>query len=124
MKPAADRGAVIHLHTDGDIRALLPDLLTLPLGVLNLQDTVNGIDWIAEQIKGRFAIDLDVDRIVLSREARPEAVADYLESAVTRLFDPAGGLILTYGLYPGVPPENVRALAESFRNIAEYRRNS
>jgi hypothetical protein len=35
-----------------------------------------------------------------------------------KLHDPAGGLILTYGLYPGVPMPIVEVLMDSLERIA------
>ena len=40
------------MHSDGDIRALLDDLLVSGVDAINLQDLVNGIDWIAANLKG------------------------------------------------------------------------
>jgi uroporphyrinogen decarboxylase len=118
MQPAADSNVIIHLHTDGDISALLKDLLTLPIDVINLQDTVHGLDWIAEQVKGRMVIDLDIDRVLINRSANPDSVREYLDTLMRKLHDPAGGLILTYGLYPGVPMPIVEVLMDSLERIA------
>lgn len=110
MNPAHDRGAIIHMHSDGDIRTLIPDLLTLPIDVINLQDAVNGVPWIAENVKGRVVIDLDIDRQHVTVSGTPEEIRRYVRDILRRLADPAGGLILTFGLYPGTPLENAAAL--------------
>jgi len=52
MQPARDSGCVIHMHSDGDIRDLLEDLLDCGIDVLNVQDLVNGVDWLEEHVKG------------------------------------------------------------------------
>ena len=57
-----DGGCIVHVHSDGDLRALVEDLLTCPIDVLNLQDLVNGLEWIRVRLKGRVCIDLDIDR--------------------------------------------------------------
>ncbi|HHH76028.1 MAG TPA: hypothetical protein ENL03_03270, partial [Phycisphaerae bacterium] len=59
MKPARDKGCIVHMHSDGDIRTLVDDLVDGGVEVINLQDMVNGIDWIAEKFSGRTCIDLD-----------------------------------------------------------------
>ena len=61
MKPARDSGAIIHMHSDGDIRTLADDLIDGGVDVLNLQDLVNGIDWIRDRYAGKTCIDLDID---------------------------------------------------------------
>lgn len=62
VAPARQAGCIIHMHSDGDIRQLAGDLLEIGIDVINLQDLVNGVDWIAANLKGRVCIDLDIDR--------------------------------------------------------------
>ena len=118
MEPAERADILIHMHADGDIRSLAEDLLTLPVDTYNIQDTVNGIDWIADTLKGRVAIDLDIDRVALSHQNSVTRVYEYFNRVLERLSDPAGGLILTYGLYPGVPIEIADALMDAMEQIA------
>ncbi|MBC8452270.1 MAG: hypothetical protein H8D65_00270, partial [Spirochaetes bacterium] len=118
MREADRKDIIIHMHSDGDLSALIDDILTLPLQVLNLQDTVHGLEWIADKVKGKKVIDLDVDRVLINRESSLDRVREYLESIVTKLFSPEGGLILTYGLYPGVPEEIVCVLMDTLENMA------
>lgn len=40
----------------------LKDLIEGGVKVINLQDLVNGIDWIAGKFAGKVSIDLDIDR--------------------------------------------------------------
>ncbi|TVR70494.1 MAG: hypothetical protein EA427_05610 [Spirochaetaceae bacterium] len=113
MEPAHEHDAIIHMHSDGDIRALVPDLLTLPLRVLNLQDRVNGVSWIEENLKGRVVIDLDLDRQHVTVSGTPADVRAHVREVLRKLGDRAGGLIITFGLYPGTPLENAAALMDA-----------
>ncbi|MBS3764661.1 MAG: hypothetical protein KGZ25_15285, partial [Planctomycetes bacterium] len=45
VAPAKEAGCVIHMHSDGDIRELCEDIIDVGVEVINLQDLVNGIDW-------------------------------------------------------------------------------
>ena len=72
MRRRADAGCVVHMHSDGDIRRLVDDLLEGGVEVVNLQDLVNGIDWIAERFAGKVCIDLDIDRQNITLAARPQ----------------------------------------------------
>ena len=63
MKPARDAGCIIHMHSDGDVRDLVDDLVDSGVQVVNLQDLVNGIEWIRQRFKGKMCIDLDIDII-------------------------------------------------------------
>ncbi|MBA7655316.1 hypothetical protein ES703_63220 [subsurface metagenome] len=47
MAPAHEASCLVHMHCDGDIRDLAGDLTGCGVDALNLQDLVNGIDWIA-----------------------------------------------------------------------------
>jgi hypothetical protein len=120
MDPARAAGCVIHMHSDGDIRALAADLLTDGVQVLNLQDLVNGLDWIADTLAGRVCIDLDVDRQSVTRFGSPAQIDALLRSEVTRLGRREGGLMMVYGLYPGTPIENAWAVADAMERSASH----
>ncbi len=118
MAPARANGCVIHMHSDGDIRELVDDLLEGGIEVLNLQDLVNGIDWIRDRLAGRVCIDLDIDRQAVTRFGSPEQIDALIREEVAKLGSRKGGLMLRYGLYPGVPLENVRALMDAMERYA------
>lgn len=118
MEPAEQHGCVIHMHSDGDIRALADDLLTLPVDVFNIQDTANTIGWLARHMKGKVAIDLDIDRMHITQKEEPRAVRAYLTHVMRTMYDRAGGLILTYGLYPGTPQANIETMMDFLEDVA------
>ena len=122
MAPARKSGAVIHMHSDGDIRTLAEDLIEGGVDVLNLQDQVNGIDWIEENLKSRVCIDLDIDRVKITPFGSPAEIHDYIREVVERLGSPQGGFMMIYGLYPGVPEENVTALMDAMEKYANFYR--
>lgn len=120
MKPARDKGCIIHMHSDGDIRELADDLIDGGVEVLNLQDLVNGIDWIAGRYAGKICIDLDIDRQQITRFGTPRQIDDLIKEEVTKLASRKGGLMMIFGLYPGTPLENVRALMDAMEKYATY----
>ena len=120
MKPAREAGAVIHMHSDGDIRTLADDLIDGGVDILNIQDLVNGIDWIREKFFGRYALELDIDRQKVTVFGTPAEVEALVREEVTRLSSPAGGLMLIYGWYAGTPLENVRALMDALEKYMFY----
>lgn len=120
MRPDVKKGTIIHMHSDGDIRTLLPYLLQNGVKIINLQDLVNGIDWIEKNVKGKVCIDLDVDRQKITPYGTPEQVRGLIREEIARLGTREGGLMLTYGLYPGVPLENVRALMDAMEQYMFY----
>lgn len=120
MKPARDRGCIVHMHSDGDIRTLAGDLVEGGVEVINLQDLVNGIDWIANQFAGRVCIDLDIDRQAITARGTPRQIDALVREEVEKLGSPRGGLMMIYGLYPGVPLENVKTLMDAMEKYAAY----
>lgn len=119
MRLARAGDCIVHMHSDGDIRALANDLIGCGVDVLNLQDRVNGIDWIAENVAGRVCIELDIDRQSVTRFGTPTAIDAMVREAVERLGSRQGGLMMVYGLYPGVPLENAAALMDAMTRYAD-----
>jgi len=120
MRPAREAGCIVHMHSDGDIRALVEDLVAGGVEVINLQDLVNGIEWIAARFAGRVCVDLDVDRQSITRFGTPAQIDALIREEVTQVGRKEGGLMMVYGLYPGVPLENVRALMEAMMRYAAF----
>jgi uroporphyrinogen decarboxylase len=120
MTPAREAGCLVHMHSDGDIRDLVDDLVVSGVDALNLQDLVNGIDWIAARLKGRVCIDLDIDRQAVTRFGGPAQIDALIREEVENLGSPEGGLMMIYGLYPGVPLENIKALMDALERYATF----
>ena len=120
MAPALEAGCVVHMHSDGDIRALVEDLLDCGVQALNLQDLVNGIEWIRGNLKGRICIDLDIDRQRIVPFGTPEQIDDLIRTAVSELGSPEGGLMMHHGVYPGVPLENIAALMDAMERYSTW----
>jgi len=120
MKPVRDAGTVIHMHSDGDIRLLADDLIDGGVDILNIQDLVNGIDWIKENFAGKTCIDLDIDRQKITVFGTPAEVDALIREEVEKLSSPAGGLMLIYGWYAGTPLENVKALMDALEKYMFY----
>ncbi|VGO18014.1 uroporphyrinogen decarboxylase family protein [Pontiella sulfatireligans] len=120
MAPAREQGCIVHMHSDGDIRTLAADLIDGGVEAINLQDLVNGIDWIADAFAGRTCIDLDIDRQTITPYGTPAQVDALIREEVEKLGTKKGGLIMIYGLYPGVPLENISALMNAMETYAFY----
>ena len=120
MKPARDAGVIVHMHSDGDIRTLADDLTDGGVDVLNLQDLVNGIDWIRDRYTGKTCIELDIDRQKITVFGTPDDVDALIREEVEKLSSPAGGLMMVYGWYAGTPLENVRALMDAMEKYMFY----
>lgn len=120
MQPAREAGIPIHMHSDGDIRLLADELTESGVEILNLQDRVNGVDWIAEKFRGRLCVEVDVDRQAVTPYGTPEDVDRLVYDIVSKVSTRDGGLCMIYGLYPGIPMENVKALMDAMEKYAYF----
>ena len=118
MKPAQEAGIPIHMHSDGDIRLLVDDIIDSGVEIINLQDLVNGIDWIADKFKGKVCVELDIDRQKITPYGTPEEIDSLIREEVSKIATPKGGLCMLYGLYPGVPLENAKAVMDAMEKYA------
>jgi hypothetical protein len=120
MKPARDRGCIVTMHSDGDIRALADDLIDAGVEVINLQDLVNGIDWIAARYAGKVCVHLDIDRQNITRFGTPAQIDALIREEVEKIGSPLGGLMMIFGMYPGIPLENAAALMDAMEKYSGY----
>jgi uroporphyrinogen decarboxylase len=120
MKPARNAGCIIHMHSDGDIRDLVDDLVDSGVQVVNLQDLVNGIEWIRHRFKGKVCIDLDIDRQSVTRFGTPAEVDALIQTEVKTLGSREGGLTMIYGMYPGIPIANAKALMDAMETYSTH----
>ncbi len=120
MRPAQEKGVIIHMHSDGDIRALADILFDGDIDVINIQDLVNGIDWIKSKYAGKKCIELDIDRQKVTVKGTPAQIDELIKTEVASLGSKQGGLMMIYGMYPGVPLENARTLMDAMERYAVY----
>ncbi len=120
MAPARQASCIVHMHSDGDIRQLVDDLIDGGVEIINLQDLVNGIDWIADKFAGKVCIDLDVDRQSITPHGSPKQIDSLIREEVTKLGSKKGGLTMLYGMYPGVPLQNAKAIMDAMEKYATF----
>jgi len=120
MKPARDAGLLIHMHSDGDLHQLIDAVLESGVDCINLQDLVNGVDWIEQRLKGRVCIDIDIDRQDITRFGTPDTIDKHVAFLVRQLGSKEGGLKMGYGLYPGLPVENVQAVMDAMERYSTH----
>lgn len=111
-------GARVYLHSDGHIMEVMDDLIEAGVSVINLQDRINGLDNIKRKIRGRVCIDLDIDRQNLLPFGTPKEIDAHTKNYIIELGSKNGGLMLTAGIYPDVPLENLDALCNAIEKYA------
>jgi uroporphyrinogen decarboxylase len=120
MKPARDKNIIVHMHSDGDIRTLADDLIDGGVEVINLQDLVNGIEWIEEKFSGKICVELDIDRQDITFSGSPFQIDELIREEVKKIGSRQGGLMMIYGLYPGIPLENITALMDAMEKYSLF----
>ena len=122
LEPVRQAGKIIHMHSDGDIRSLVDDIIEGGVDIINLQDLVNGVDWIGSKFRGRTCVDLDIDRQKITPFGTPAEIDAHIKHCIEAVGSKDGGLMMLYGLYPGVPLENVKALMDAMTRYADFYR--
>lgn len=120
MQPIREARIIVHQHSDGYVMDLVDDLIDSGCDVINLQDLVNGIDTIEKHLKGRVAIDLDVDRQNITHSGSPREIDDLIHEEVEKLGSPKGGLSLCYQPWPPTPLENIRAVFDAMEKYTVF----
>ena len=115
FSPIKSHGIIIRLHTDGHIMEVVDQLIEAGVDVLNIQDRVNGLKNIKNLIDGGIAVELDIDRQKLIPYGTPQEIKNYIRRVVELLARKEGGLSFIAEIHPPTPLENIRALAEAFR---------
>ena len=108
-RPIRERGSYIHMHTDGHIIEIIPDLVDCGVSVVNPQIRANGLDNLARVCKGKVCVNLDLDR-QLFPFCSPRDIDEHVREAVAKLGSPEGGLWLVAECGPDVPLENIDAI--------------
>ena len=120
MQPCREAGAQVYLHSDGYIMELVDDLIASGVTILNPQDLCNGIDDLAQQVKGRVCISLDVDRQKIVPFGSRKEIRELIREEVMKLGSRQGGLMFVAGIYPPTPAENVDALCCALEEFRTY----
>ncbi|MBQ9836830.1 MAG: hypothetical protein IJO41_02410, partial [Oscillospiraceae bacterium] len=97
LQPVREAGKLVHMHSDGDIRTLVDDIIDGGVDVINLQDCVNGVDWIGGKFRGKTCVDLDIDRQNITRFGTPRDIDAHIRRCIETVGCKEGGLMLIYG---------------------------
>ena len=120
MNIAKTGSNLIHMHSDGDIRTLVEYLLDSGVDIINLQDNVNGVEWIKENLAGKYCIELDIDRQFVTAKGTPKDIDELIRNEVKSLSVKQGGLMMFYDLYGGIPYENIKATMDAMEKYMFY----
>ncbi|HEX9029509.1 MAG TPA: uroporphyrinogen decarboxylase family protein, partial [Anaerolineales bacterium] len=115
FKKVHDAGMHVWYHSDGQIRDIFDDLIEIGVDVINCQASVVGLDWLAENVRGKIAVRTDIDRQQVLPFGTPAQVKESVYQVFEACGTPQGGLIACGEIGPDVPLENIRAMYATFR---------
>lgn len=111
-------GLDVWFHSDGNITAILPDLVELGVDVLNCQSSTMDLDMLERDYAGRLCFRTDLDRQKVMPFASPGEVKEFIFMLFDKLGTRDGGIVACGEISEDVPLANIRAMYEAF---AEYR---
>ena len=111
FREAKSSGALVYLHTDGCTVELWDLLIDAGVDILNIQDKPNGLENILK-LRGRIAINLDVDRQLLAH-GKPSEVREYVTKVLELFKDPRGGFMVYCEVHPPANLETIEVLART-----------
>ena len=108
-----EAGLDVWYHSDGNILAIMPDLLELGVDVLNCQAAVMDRDEL-RTYAGRICFRTDIDRQRVLPFVSPTEVREYVDGLFHDLGTPEGGIVACGEISEDVPLENIKAMYEAF----------
>ena len=120
FKRVHDAGMDVWFHTDGCIRDIFGDLIEIGVDVVNSQTSVVGLDWVAENVRGKIAFRTDLDRQRVVPFGSPSEVKEEVHRVFEACGTPDGGVVACGEVGPDVPLENIRAMYEAFIEYGTY----
>lgn len=116
FKPIREADIPIGMHSDGNILAIIPDLIEVGVRLLNPQLRANGLEGLKEVAKGKIALNQDLDR-QLFPFATPSQIEDHISEVYEELYLAEGGLMFYAECAPDVPLENIDAICSALEKI-------
>jgi uroporphyrinogen decarboxylase len=120
FKRVHDAGMDVWFHSDGCITDILGELIEIGVDVVNSQVAVVGLDWIAENVRGKIAFRTDIDRQRVVPFGSPSEVKEEVQRVFEACGTPDGGIVACGEVGPDAPLENIRAMYEAFIEYGTY----
>jgi len=118
-EPVRQAGHYVHMHTDGHILEIIPDLIDCGVSVINPQVGANGLENLARVCKGKVCVNIDLDRQMFPFW-KPDDIDAHVRQAVEILGSPEGGLWLNAEVSDDVPIENVEAICSALEKYSAH----
>ncbi len=118
--PFREAGLPVIMHSDGDIRQILPDLVEIGLTVYNpVQPEVHDHHWLKQTFGAQLAYYGGISTQTVLPKGTPNDVKQAVKDCVRTLSPEQTGLLLapSHRMMTDIPMVNIEALLEAFRRI-------
>jgi uroporphyrinogen decarboxylase len=115
--PFKEAGLPVIMHSDGQIQAILPDLIEIGLTALNpVQPEVLDHAWLKQSFGNRLAYYGGISTQTVLPNGSPEDIKRAVQDCIRQLAPDGTGLILapSHRMMTDIPLENVTALLDTF----------
>jgi uroporphyrinogen-III decarboxylase len=107
-------GKHAHLHSDGNVQDIVPDLVEIGFDTLNLQVWCMNAEKLGRDFAGKICFRGELDRQYVLPKGTPEDVRDHVRHAREIFATPQGGYIYYGQVGPDVPLANIEAMLKTF----------
>jgi len=107
-------GKHAHLHSDGNVQDIVPDLVEIGFDTLNLQVWCMNAEKLGHDFAGKICFRGELDRQYVLPKGTPEDVRDHVRHAREIFATPQGGYIYYGQVGPDVPLANIEAMLKTF----------
>jgi uroporphyrinogen decarboxylase len=118
--PFRERGLPVLLHSDGQVQAILPDLVEIGLTGLNpVQPEVLPHEWLQTEFGGRLAFYGGISTQTVLPQGTPADVEQAVAQVAATLAPAGTGLLIapSHRMMTDVPMANVEAMLAGFRRL-------
>ena len=119
-KLCVDADKLVYMHTDGCIWEIIPDLFECGVTILNPQFRANGLDNLVRVCKGKYPVNLDLDRQLFPFASHTE-LHDHVMECVKAFYLPEGGFGINLELGPEVSLDRMDVLFNVLDKVRVYR---
>jgi uroporphyrinogen-III decarboxylase len=107
----------VFMHSDGHILEIYQDLIEIGVDAINSQLFCMDLAAIEQKAKGKITFWGEIDRQHVLPADDPEVGRAAVRELMSRLYDPAGGMIAQFEFGAGVNPKTALAICEEWEEL-------
>ena len=113
FRACRDAGSHVFYSSDGNLLAIVDDLIECGVSVHDPQFRANTLEGIVEAYRGKMCAKVDLDQQNILPFGPPSQVDAHVREVVEAMSSPEGGLMIYAEIHPTYPLANISALCEA-----------